>query len=371
MRVHLTPEQARSFGRVLSLAKRFLSAQGMKPDEAIINLTVGDDLAVEVPSSDIAYRSTVTVERVEDLDTETWQVPALILTQIVNGEGIILNLDRDAGFVIVHRGVSRWQIALYKGASVPTVEEGPEAYREIDGEEVAFALDHVRFCIGDEDARPYLRALNCQNGRVRACDGSMYSHYDMQTKIDFSLPSHVVDAVRAYLKDFIANKTKEGVGFGETENAYHFSTGVDTVSINKPSFDYPDLNTILVRKVREDIPCVLKVSPLALSNALSNVALVTDKHDTRLELSIQRDKITLRCAKRGGTEAVTSLDAKWATADRTAYFDVKRFRDLLNSVVSGDSEWEIKFGKDDRNRKSPIVIEGNNTWTMLNQIRPL
>lgn len=371
MRVHLTPEQARNFRRVLALAKKFLSAQGTRPDEAVVNLQVSDELSVEVPSPDVAYRSSVAFERVEDLDTETWQVPAQILTQIVNGEGIILTLDRAAGFLIAHRGVSRWQLALYKGASVPTVERGPEVYREVDGEEVAYALDHVRFCVGDEDSRPYLRALDCQKGRVRACDGAMYTHYDMKDKIDFSIPGHVVDAVRSYLKDFTSNASKDGIGFGETENAYHFSTGVDSVSIAKPSFEYPDLNTIIVRRVREDIPCVLKVSPLELSNALSNVAVVSDKNDTKLEISIQRDKLTLKCAKRGGTEAVTSLEAQWANPDRTAYFDVKRFRDLLNSVVSGGSEWEVKFGKDVRTRKSPIVIEGTNTWTMLNQVRPL
>lgn len=370
MRVHLTPEQARNFSRVLTLAKKFLSAQGTRPEESIVNLQVGDELTIEVPSPDISYRSAVAVERVEDPDTEAFQVPAQILTQIVNGEGIILTLDRAAGFMIAHRGVSRWQVALYKGASIPTVEKGPEAYQEVDGEVVAYALDHVRFCVGDEDARPYLRALNCQNGRVRACDGSMYSHYDMQDKINFSIPSHTVDAVRSYLKDFTTNPKKEGVGFAETDNACHFTTGLDTVSIAKPSFEYPDLNTILVRRVREQIPCVLKVSPLALSSALSNVAVVSDKYDTKLEISIQRDKLTLKCARRGGTEAVTSLEAKWANPDRKAYFDVKRFRDLLNSVVSDGEEWEIKFGKDNRDRKSPIVIEGNNTWTMLNQVRP-
>jgi DNA polymerase III sliding clamp (beta) subunit (PCNA family) len=272
--------------------------------------------------------------------------------------------------MVVHRGVSRWQIALYKGASVPTVESGPEVYLEVDGEEISYALDHVRFCVGDEDARPYLRALDCQQGRVRACDGAMYTHYDMQDKIDFSIPSQVVDAVRAYLKDFSTNATKEGIGFGETDNAYHFSTGVDSISVAKPSFEYPDLNTIIVRRVREQIPCVLKVSPLELSNALSHVAVVSDKNDTKLEITIQRDKLTLRCEKRGGTEAVTSLEAKWANPERKAYFDVKRFRDLLNSVSSG-VEWEVKFGKDVRERKSPIVIEGNKTWTMLNQVRPL
>jgi hypothetical protein len=226
--------------------------------------------------------------------------------------------------------------------------------------------------VGDEDARPYLRALNCQKGRVRACDGSMYTHYDMQDKIDFSIPSHVVDAVRAYLKDFTTNSRKEGIGFGETDNAYHFSTGLDTVSVNKPSFEYPDLNTIVVRRVRENNAYVLKVSPLALSNALSNVSIITDKYDTKLELFLQRETLTLKCVKRGGTEATTSLDMKWANPDRHAHFDVGRFRDLLNSVESSNAdEWEIRFGKDNRNGKSPIVIEGNNTWTMLNQIRPL
>lgn len=373
MRVHLTPEQSRAFGRVLALAKRFLSAQGGKPDEAVVTLRADTNLLVEIPGPDITYRSSVVVERIESPEDEAWQVPALLLSQIVSGgEGTVLNIDREAGFMIVHRGVSRWQFGLYKGVTIPAVENVPDELGTVNGAQLHTAIDHVRFCVrDDDDTRPYLRAMDCKNGRVRGCDGAMYSHYDLQDKITFSLPAHVVDSVRAYLKINCEADKQPDIGFGESEYAYHFSSGHDTVSIAKPSFEYPDLDTIIVRRVREQLPCVLVVPPLELQNALSDVAVVSEKKDSSLELRMTRNEIHMSCKRRGGTEASTTIPASWASPERTAHFDVSKFRDLLNSVASsGQTEWEIKFGHDNRDRKSPIVVEGRNTWTMLNQVRP-
>jgi DNA polymerase III sliding clamp (beta) subunit (PCNA family) len=371
MQVHLNPEQARTLHRALVLAKRFLSSQGTRPEEAVLQLQAGESrLFIEVPSADVAYRSSVAHGHVDDLDSEQWHIPATLLIQIITGgDGIVLNLDRDSGFMIVHRGVSRWTLPLYKGVSVPTVQKHSGDATPINGTRLHAAIDHVRFSVGGEDDRPYLRALSCENGRVRGCNGSMYSHYDLDEKISFLVPAHAVDALRAYLKYHCGDDTAE-IWLGETDYAHHFITSSDSVSVSKQAMEYPDLNTILVRRVREQLPCVLKVSPLELHNALSSVAVLTDKYDTTLELTMEREKLHLKCAKRGGAEAETTIDAKWATTRRKAHFDVRRFKDLLNSVAaSGEQEWEVKFGHDTRDRKSPIVIEGKNSWSMLNQVR--
>jgi DNA polymerase III sliding clamp (beta) subunit (PCNA family) len=377
MKLGFNTEQQRALFEAMRLGRKFLPSQGVKPEDAVVQLSVrGSKLHVEVPSPDIAFRSSVDVDQVVEIETEPFYVSAQALYQIVSGQSgegkMALKLDRDAGFLIMGRGTSRWQFPLQKDMLPRSTEELPKVYAQsVYGSTLHNAIEHVAHAVGDEDARAYLRSLDCKSGRVRACNGSMYAHYDTGVgTLSFSVPHHAVAGFRAYINDYCAGKSSNvEFLFEETQFAYHFATNRDSVSITKPSYDYPDLDAILVRRVKGTTANVLQVNRTEFELAVKNATLLTDKETPALHLSIQKESVSLRCATRAGSEASTTIPANWSSKAREAAFDVKRFKELLKSVPGSGVNMELRFGDDTRERKSPVVIEGESTWSMLNQVK--
>ena len=216
MKLNFNMEQQRALLEALRLGRKFLPSQGVKPEEAIIQLcVVGKKLHIEVPSPDIAFRSSVEVSERQDEDSEPFHVSGQALFQILSGSSgdgaLTFLLDRAAGFLIVGRGVSRWQFPLHKDVQARSTEGLPKAYgQSVFGGTLQRAIEHVAGAVGDEDARPYLRSLDCKSGRIRACNGSMYAHYDTGVDtLSFSVPHHAVSAFRAYINDYCGNNELE------------------------------------------------------------------------------------------------------------------------------------------------------------------
>lgn len=356
----------------LSRAQRFLVGQTTRVDDAMLYLQVsGSKLSIRIPSFEMNYNTTVTVSDIEEEDTAAFYLNAKMLWRIVSGSsnGDVLNVivDHGAGMVIISRESSRWQLPITKSVSYGFIEHYPETGVAFDPSSVVESINRISGAVSLESIRPYLRAVNCVSGRVRACNGSMYIHSDTgQEDVDFSIPVHLLSPFKTYLKAYEG----ESLTLSTTENAHHVIGHNDYISFAKPSIDYPDLDSLLVRPMRSQVPAVLRMGKEQISTALKNVGMFTDKDFGTIQLHIAADEVEIKCVKEDGAESISSLPCQWGSAVRDVTFNITDLQGVINSARVDDTDFvELKFANDTKDRKSPVVVEGENTWAMLNQLR--
>ena len=200
------------------------------------------------------------------------------------------------------------------------------------------------------------------NGRIRACNGFQYHEVDTKIKdLTFSVPGTMTDNFISVMRYFDGD-----VEFYEDKNSYYFKNHDDLISVRKLQLSFPDLDRLLVRPLKSSVPALLQVNKGALTKALKQVRSIADDNYPYVELHLTQKEVLLRCTSKMGSDVVSQIEAKWAAKPRIATFNVKHLSQTIDSLHDG--VLEIRFGTDTKTKKSPLVVEGVGTWTMLNQI---
>lgn len=293
-----------------------------------------------------------------------FSVNGKLINDIVSGaDGETLNLDHNAedNILTISTDASEWSIPLTK-AAVRLPERG-ERKTGITTPEFIEALRKVRYAVGNEPSRPYLMMVDISAGRARATNGQTYSentvgNEDLNVSIFYSMIGPLIEWLQRY--------ADREVELFESAINYTFVVDNDSVSLVKRNLQFPDLDNLWVRGVKAGAASVLLVNRRALLSSLNRVKLLTDKDSPLVEVCIEGHKTTLKCKRKSGAEAITSLDSQWGAAARVATFDINA---LILLVKSNNQETvELRFGPDTRQAKSPIVLQGDNTWSMLTQM---
>lgn len=224
------------------------------------------------------------------------------------------------------------------------------------------AFNTVKYAVDSESVRPSLYMIDVINGRVRACNGFQY--HEVDTKIDgltFSVPGGMADNFISVLRYFDGD-----VEFYSDENSFYFKNNEDIIAIRKLQLTFPDLDRLLVRPLKSTVPALLQVNKSELSKALKQVKTVADDNYPYVELHLTQKEVLLRCTSKMGSDVVSQINAKWAAKPRVATFNVKHLSQTIDSL--NDGVLEVRFGADTKTKKSPLVVEGVGTWTMLNQM---
>ncbi len=223
------------------------------------------------------------------------------------------------------------------------------------------ALNTVKYALESDAVRPSLYMIDIKDGLVRACNGFQYHEVDTKiSDLTFSIPGGMAESFMAVLRYFDGS-----VEFYMDEDYYYFKNKTDTIAVRRLQLTFPDLDRLLVKPLKSDSPALLQVNKSALVKALKQVKLVTDDNYPYVELHLSQKEVLLRCTAKLGSESVASINGKWAAKPRVATFNVSHLSQTLNSLPDG--VLEVRFGTDTKKKKSPLVVEGAGSWTMLNQ----
>lgn len=379
MKIHLDGAQVSNLNDALSLGQKFLSLQNSKVDEAVVRLSLSsNNLLAEIGASDFLYRPRIKVS-VENSGSSLLVNAKLfhkIMELDVTEHSATIEAVPSAGMLKVSRGSSTWLLPILDHhLQILGFDESKDELLSFPGAVMNDALRKVHKVEGGDMARPFLRALDCKNGKVRACNGHIYAHYDTGIKsLNFSIPSHLVRGLHFFIDRFASpyNKDRENVIFyyQDLGNVVHFTHASFDFFTAKPLLDFPDLDKIIVRPAKSQVPAVLKVNKAGLDEAVSRASLTIDKSNPMINLAIQEKVLTVSCTDASGGSSSSSVTCQWLSSPLEATFYYPDFRKLLNNIELPPftNDVELRFSTNTKTQKTPLVVEGDRTWSLINQV---
>ncbi len=282
------------------------------------------------------------------------------LLPIVSASDKEVELNVTDEFLEVVSGRSKWREPMPKVASKPILlPEKPTATFNVYN--VLTAFNTVAYSVDSDSVRPSLYMIDVVDGRVRACNGFQY--HEVSTKnpgLTFSIPGGMSESFIAVMRHFDGD-----IEFYSDDDSYYFKNGNDTISVRKVQLSFPDLDRLLVRPLRSEVPALLQVDKAELLKALRKARLAIDDKYPYVEIHITKKEVLVRGTQKMGAEHISSIPAVWDAKPRVATFNIKHIVQTVESLYDGTLE--LRFGPDTKKKKSPMVVEGTGTWTMVNQ----
>lgn len=354
-----------SLSQVLNKIVAFIPSRNTS-DHLVRLLWTDEGLSISVTLPEATIQTILTdvaVTNIQENNNHFW-VSGRLLLDIVNKAGsdtLRLDFDSTNNKLVATTDDSQWSIPLTK-ALVRLPERG-ELVTQLLASELTSALKAVSYAVGSDPSRAYLMLIDIVGGRARATDGQSYAEKTIEnTDLNLSVFYSMITPLISWL----SSSTDQEVSLYQTATDFTFVIENNVVSLAKRNLDFPDLDRLYIKALKAQASSVLLVDRKTLISSLNRVKLVVEKDSPIVELCIEGQSMSLRCSKKTGAEAITHVPIKWGAATRTAHFDIAALLDLLRST--SEDMIELRFGPDIRTRKSPIVLQGNSTWSMLTQM---
>lgn len=271
-------------------------------------------------------------------------------------------IEAAPGQLTVTSDDSKWIERPVQG-SMKSLDQTGEVLARIEAQELADAFEGVKYAAGKDTIQPQFHMVDVRDGRVRASNGVNYHEVRTGVKgLTFQISNQHVDSFIKLMKAWSGD-----VALSEGPNHFFFQHGKDTLAVNKLNADFPDLDRLLIRPLKAQAIYTLKVRKVEAENAIRRVRLSQSDDFPYIELHMSQGEALFRCVGEDGIEAVSKIEAIWNNNPRIATFNTHR---LYDCITHADKEvLEIRFSKDTRDRKSPMIVEGASLWMMVNQLK--
>jgi len=234
---------------------------------------------------------------------------------------------------------------------------------EVESHVLASAFAEVQYVVDKMTNVPSLFALDINEGRIRGSNGMNYREVSTRVPgLTFQVSNLHVDSFTKLLKRWGGK-----IGFAQTSTNYYFRHEDDVLILRKLNAKFPDLDRSLVRPMKAQAQFLLKVRKVDMEEVLRKVRVSSSEKFPYVELHMRQGELLARCVGDDGVEAVGQIEAIWNQQPRIATFNT---HELYAMITNQDTEiLEIRFAKDTKDRKSPAVLEGENSWSLLTQLK--
>lgn len=288
------------------------------------------------------------------------------ISRALRGHEAIFEHDEETGLLNVSTDRAHWTLP-FGLFSFSDVSDDFEPSFPIDIVDMESCLKTLRPYVGADTGRPSLMAVHFDGTKARACDGARYKECRISTPESFYIPANYIDPLARLLKRLRPVADTLSVEVGKTW--VRLSVDSFTVQLAQPSFPFPDLETVLVRPMKSQVPSLLKVFRNDFLASLNEVRVFADPKLPQVKLVMEPDKMTITTDRVGGSSAKSEIQIGWGEKPREALFNLNQLRELLSGCE--EELLEIRLGKDRASFKSPFIIEDGTTWAMLNQMNKL
>lgn len=366
MKITCDPRKVRAAAQCVSYF--FSSSGGSEYDLAILKLTeAGVTLTVDSGS---CYVSTlISPYKVEGEGEVVVPISSKIFLDIsraLRGHEVVFEHDSETGLLTVETDRAKWTLPFGLFSFSDTTDDFKKGF-DLNIAELEDCLKTLRPYVGTDTGRPSLMAVHFDGKKGRACDGGRYKEYRIQADQPFYIPATYIDSFARLLKrmDSLVDTVRTEVG----ENWVRFTVGPLKIQLAQPSFPFPDLETVLVKPMKSQVPSLLKVFRNDFLAALNEVKVFADPKLPQVHITLQPEKMTVMTERVGGSSAKSEIQIGWAGATREALFDLSHLRELIAGCE--EELLEIRLGKDRASFKSPFIVEDSVSWAMLNQMNKL
>lgn len=280
---------------------------------------------------------------------------------VKQASGDVQLLFEGAEFVVRCSG-AKWVERPIRG-SLQELDPPDVAEAVVKASTLAEAFTTISYVASKDTLVPSLFAVDVQDGRVRASNGANY--HEIRCKI----PGLTFQVSNTHVESFtkLMRLWTGEVHFSQNESNYYFRHEDDVLILRKLNVTFPDLDRLLIRPLKVQAQFLLKVRKLDMEEVLRKVRVSSSPAFPYVELHMHSGEVVARCLGDDGVQAVGKIEAIWNTAPRIATFNTNQ---LYSIVTHQDNEiLEIRLAKDTKDRKSPIIMEGEDSWSLLTQLR--
>ena len=323
---------------VLGHVERIIPARSSNPGLSLLTLDLADGRMVLSGSNlDLDVRAVI------DADVRgegRVAVPAAVLGQVVRAlAGDEATLDVGDTELEIASGTFATKLQLVAADTAPTLEF-PETFEgEIEGLDLAKALDHVRYAAAVADYQAVFRGvrLELHDGRTRAVatDGFRLASYHAASSTgldaDLLIPARSVDEIVKVLSAGPARLALTG-------NQLTVASGAYTVNAKLMEGTFPDYQ----RVIPAQFPVKITLAASALADAVARVAVMADKSaNHRVDLFI-KDGVLQITAEGSYGRAQEALDVlqEGSEPEIALAYNAKYLADAVGPI---DGDLQLQF----------------------------
>jgi DNA polymerase III sliding clamp (beta) subunit (PCNA family) len=215
---------------------------------------------------------------------------------------------------------------------------------------------------------PKLTQVGIRNQKVTAADSVWFQEVDLGEgkNLDFSIPGSVLPELVALL----SSSSEESVEVGLSDNgSMMFQVGSEIMTSKAKVVQFPDLDKTFLQPAMSNKE-ILSVNRNALRAAVSRIRITSDSSTNAVIFDLllnDFDKIHVSAKDKKGSYSQEAVAAKWTGKDRKIVFHHQYLSNMLDAF---DADLlEFKFGPDQPNKPSPVLVQANGRSGVLNQLR--
>jgi DNA polymerase-3 subunit beta len=274
-----------------------------------------------------------------------------------------VQLDARGGRAVVSSDRTTWEMPLPLSSGYPDVPEADDGIM-IEREPFVHAIGLVRPAVSKDTTRPSMRMIDVTNAIMRATDGVRYVEVAAAGLPDLHIPAASVDPLVAALTATAASHLE----VVQSSEHVAYRLGDVTVITRKLVERFPAIDEQLLAPAFANNDRVLTVDRADLLGAIRRVRLAADPHDRAIVMKLSPRAVEVRARDRAGNAAREGLSASWDGEDRRQVaFHHQVLADTLRSAGSG--EITMRFGKDKRHRRSPMLMVDGSLAAVVVQLR--
>lgn len=241
-------------------------------------------------------------------------------------------------------------------------------FKDYDRQQLLAGLRAVRHAICKDAGQPSLT----QVAIAADASGAMVVTASDRTRLaraplaGFPLPVTIPAVALDDLQRQLSGHPAETVGVGETGAALVFRVGNVTLSVNKRTQPFPDMDKQLLAPALKENTCQLTVDRAELSRAVKRVAINADDKTSAIGLRLAAESVTVEAKDKAGNSAQETVLASWAGTERVVVVNHGHLTEML--TASPAQSCTFMLGPDVGKRLSPLLLTGDGSAQVLTRM---
>lgn len=268
----------------------------------------------------------------------------------------------------VEAASATWVIRLPDASDYPVLPDADSITLSAYGRvALTFALRAVRHAICKDAGQPSLTQVAISTaGDAMTVTASDRSRLARSPLPGFPLAMTVPAGALEDLLRLLNGHSGDNVLVGETASALVFRAGVVTLTVNKRTTQFPDIDKQLLAPAMEANKQKLTVDRAELVNAVKRVAINADAQTSAIALRLSAKAVTVEAQDKNGNSATETVLASWGGKDRAVVVNHGYLAELLAACPSQSCEFLL--GPDVGKKLSPLLLVAGDSAQVLTRM---
>ena len=260
----------------------------------------------------------------------------------------------------VRAGKSRFSLQTLPADNFPRMAVASGEVKTFKLSQKAFRqlLSKTQYSMAAQDVRYYLNGLlllvDGSELRAVATDGHRLAYASVGIETDLPRQEMILPRKTVLELNRLLSDSDEMLNISITSNQVRFDFGSIVLISKLIDGKFPDYERVIPPSLRHH----LQVSRLALMQAMSRAAILTNEKFRGIRVVLGQNSLKLIAANSEQEEATEELEVNYSGEDIDVGFNVSYLQDVLNNTQTEEIVWSFN----DANSSALVTIPGNDQF---------